>query len=838
MALLAASNGSGYAPAFAEGQGMILQDSERKVVTLADGQGHLKLRLNYGGKCVLDRVTVRGREVAAESGVASGIQVEGRWYTTRLGIPTPDVAVHKNTLTITGIAFGKPGAEVRETWKFTVKPDGIVWRIGRRYPLEVTLEDSAFPEWNFADMSTWTGGLLGNGGVVWNKYLETKDATYGVHTGAVTFWNRHANDCLRIVPTIPGNQHGSARFSHQYDEDRRKDTFAFDYSVSGDELKPKHKFYRWLADRQDVWGPFAVKPGTVNVELSLQALDYNETYNRGTFKGLDGGSIRELMHTVGRYGVIDNRLVGANGWRTGNICLHEPFFGQIGFAVDDPDYTANLAAALDYERDHAIGKDGRVKSRWTYDDFDAMAGTFDAEGFYEAQWGYLMDSQPDYVIDVAEQFDMSGDRKWLAGQKSACEKALDYMLRREANGSGLVTMMTDSRLEKRGSDWIDIIWASYKNALVNAEMYYALDLWAKAEDTLGDAAKAAEYRTFAARMKSGFNRPIAEGGFWDPANKWYVYWLDKDGSAHGNNLCTPVNFAAIAYGICDDPARQKAILDRMEAEMQKENLFLWPINFFPYQPDEGYRRNFPFPNYENGSIFMSWAELGVRAYASYNPALALKYVKQTLARYEQDGLSFQHYERATQSGNGDDILAGNCMPIVGLYRDIYGVQPTPNRLLLDPHLTAELNGTQLQYRLRGRPYVIDLSTAGCAVTAEGVSFRAAAPFGVNAGPAGAEFYPGRSAECGLSIARPGTGTLAVQIESWPTDPDAPRRWSESGSPSKAAHVTSHLRPNAEYDLTVNGEKTGSLRADGAGLIRFTPAGDAALRRFELSPAAR
>jgi hypothetical protein len=369
MALLAASNGSGYAPAFAEGQGMILQDSERKVVTLADGQGHLKLRLNYGGKCVLDRVTVRGREVAAESGVASGIQVEGRWYTTRLGIPTPDVAVHKNTLTITGIAFGKPGAEVRETWKFTVKPDGIVWRIGRRYPLEVTLEDSAFPEWNFADMSTWTGGLLGNGGVVWNKYLETKDATYGVHTGAVTFWNRHANDCLRIVPTIPGNQHGSARFSHQYDEDRRKDTFAFDYSVSGDELKPKHKFYRWLADRQDVWGPFAVKPGTVNVELSLQALDYNETYNRGTFKGLDGGSIRELMHTVGRYGVIDNRLVGANGWRTGNICLHEPFFGQIGFAVDDPDYTANLAAALDYERDHAIGKDGRVKSRWTYDDF-------------------------------------------------------------------------------------------------------------------------------------------------------------------------------------------------------------------------------------------------------------------------------------------------------------------------------------------------------------------------------------------------------------------------------------------------------------------------------------
>jgi hypothetical protein len=31
----------------------------------------------------------------------------------------------------------------------------------------------SFPGWNFNNMSTWTGGLLGNGGVIWNKYLET-----------------------------------------------------------------------------------------------------------------------------------------------------------------------------------------------------------------------------------------------------------------------------------------------------------------------------------------------------------------------------------------------------------------------------------------------------------------------------------------------------------------------------------------------------------------------------------------------------------------------------------------------------------------------------------------
>jgi hypothetical protein len=278
--------------------------------------------------------------------------------------------------------------------------------------------------------------------------------------------------------------------------------------------------------------------------------------------------------------VIDSRLVGANGWRTGYICLHEQWFAEIGLALNDPDYIANLSEALAYERDHAIGPDGRIKSRWTYNAGDAMRGTYDALGFYEAQWGYLMDSQPDYVINVAEQFDLTGDRHWLAGQKTACERALHFLMDREVQDTGLVAMMTDSCKQQRGSDWIDIIWASYENALVNAELYYALGLWSGAEDALGDPAHAASYRAFAARLKTHFNRPVTEGGFWDPTNQWYIYWREKDGSIHGDNLVTPVNFAAIAYGLCDDTSRQKAILDRIEAEMQKEDLFSWLLNFF------------------------------------------------------------------------------------------------------------------------------------------------------------------------------------------------------------------------------------------------------------------
>ena len=198
-------------------------------------------------------------------------------------------------------------------------------------------------------------------------------------------------------------------------------------------------------------------------------------------------------------------------------------------------------------------------------------------------------------------------------------------------------------------------------------------------------------------MKASFNRTTAEGGFFDPQNQWYVYWREKDGSIHGNNFVTPVNFAAIGYGLCDDAWRRQAILGRMEEEMQKEKLFFWPLAFFPYQAGEGQAVNFPFPRYENGDIFLSWGELAVRAYAKSNPAIAVKYVKNVLEKYEVDGLSYQRYERLSQRGAGEDILAGNCMTVVGLYRDIYGIQPKHNRLYLEPHLTAELSGTRLWY---------------------------------------------------------------------------------------------------------------------------------------------
>ena len=212
------------------------------------------------------------------------------------------------------------------------------------------------------------------------------------------------------------------------------------------------------------------------------------------------------------------------------------------------------------------------------------------------------------------------------------------------------------------------------------------------------------------KLKTSFNKSIHDGGFWDDEKGYYDYWRDKDNSIHGDNLVTPVNFMAIAYGICDDTSRRNSILDQIETEMQKEHLFFWPISMFPYKRDEGLDYQFPFPYYENGDIFLSWGSVAVAAYASYKPELALHYVKNILRQDSIDGLAFQRYSRKKQDGQGDDILSGNSLAVVGLYQAIYGFNPMYNRFYLNPHITDEISGSRLNYNYRGERLVIGLDT--------------------------------------------------------------------------------------------------------------------------------
>jgi hypothetical protein len=631
--------------------------------------------------------------------------------------------------------------------------------------------------------------------------------------GAVTFFDPADDVALRVTSSVSPGAQVAMRFSQQ-----PSGYLSFVQSVTTNILAAKYGLDRFN-NAPDIWAPFHVDPGTVQVNLTLQVLDDTAVRGRGIFNGLDGNAVGDLLDTIGRYGVIDQNLTGGNAWLSGYVCLHEPFFAEMGLAIDDPAYSGNLAAALDDWRDHAEDTSGRVKSRWHYDSGDAMPGTYDLVwGFYEAQWGYLLDSQPDYVINVSEQFDLTGDTNWLAGHKEPCERALNWLLARDSNTNGLVEMVSDSESQGKSSDWVDVVWASYENALVNAELYEALTLWSERENILGDPGHAASYSAAANKLQHAFRLPISEGGFWDPTNGWFAYWRDKDGSIHGDNLVEPVNFCAIAYGLADDNQRQ-IVLDKMETLMRQQNLFHWPLCFFPYAANEG-AAGANFPNYENGDIFLSWGEVGMRSYAGYDPSIAVAYVNRILNQYQQDGLSFQRYLRNSQAGAGNDVLAGNCMTIVGLYRDIYGVRPQWDRLRLDPHLTPELDGTQLSYRLRNQQYQLTLRMNNSTIAVDGFSVQSAGSFAVNVVSNQLDCFATNQDRPAFTITRKTNAAVRMEIGNWPGTNGGDVRWSVSYPDQVTAlhTVVAGLTPFTAYQLQAEGATTVTLHTDTAGSL--------------------
>jgi hypothetical protein len=805
--------------ALTSGQIPVEFNSKAGKVKIQDGEGNLVLNIDCHKKCIINYVeTLDHVVVSNKKGVYSSIKIDGKLYTTRYGIMSPKVITERDSVIIDGIIFGEKENIVSEKWIFRTGNDYIDWTIERTYRGQMTLEDTGFPEWSFNSMDTWTGALLGTGGVAWCRFFDNVNASFGNHSGKVTFWNQENKVCLRIDPLQTEGQNVAVRFSRQPDN-----RFSLNYSVTEDELRTKHFLSRFIIDRQDIWDSFDAMGKTL-ITYRLRALNYDDTYSRGDFKGLNNESVRAVLNTIARVGVIDEKLMGSNNWHLdmGFVCLHEQWIAQMGLAIDDPDYLDNYRKTLDYFRDNAVSKEGNVKDRWAYRIWDSEPGTFE-NGFYECQWGDLLDANTDYVINVAELFQINGDKEWVRTHKHQCENVLSFLLTGDSDNNGLIEVFANSHSEKKGSDWIDVIWASWENAFINTKFYYALTQWADIEEICGDISMAEYYRDIAENCKYSFNQPVTNGGFWNPENNWYVYWRDKDGSVHGDNLVTPVNFMAIAYGICDDKIRKKAILSKIESLMQKEKLFMWPISFFPYQPDEGNEVNYPFPNYENGDIFLAWGEVGIRAYQDYDPSIPVKYITNVLHRYEMDGLAFQRYDRIKQEGAGNDILANNCLPVVGLYRDIYGIQPQYNRLYLEPHMTDQLNGTLVRYRLRNQDYSIQLSLNDYSMSANYFTLKSSRNFSMNTEDNMLFYFNNNNAFPSMVLTRDKQSDLMIKILSWNSENNGTIKWT-AVSDSESV-ITDYdifmLKTGKNYQIIKNGKKYKTEKSNSNGKIHLS-----------------
>ncbi len=783
-----------------------------KTIKMTAPNGNLTIVITYAEGCKMTQLNIKGKNMLSSTGVFTGFRTKGGVFSSGMTSAPINIKKIEDGILLSNIIYGDHSIQVNESWKFILHDKKITWTINRAYNNPAKFEEIAFPQWNFDNLQLWKGGILDNGGMVWCKYLSSVNDSYGVHTGGVTFWNPESGNALRITATPKEGCHIAAKYSHS-----EKDEFTCTHFVSDMELEPRYNLNRFVHQKSDIFAPFNVKKGDTSIDIEMQWMDYFAEYSRGNLPGVDADAIRELLNTTGRYGVVDNNIVGANGWITNWKCLHEPFFAQIGMALNDENYLKNMSATLDQERDFAMTPEGRVLSRWHNADDDQMPGTFNYKtGYYEARWGYTMDSQTGYVINTAEQFDLCGDIHWLSAHKNSCEKALDWLIKRDSNHNGIFEMMNNSIAEKTASDWLDIVWASFENAFINAQLYEALHLWAGCETALGDQVKSDNYKRIAASLKENFNKSIYEGGFWHPEKQQYIYWRDQDGSIHGDNLVTPVNFAVIAFGLCDDPERVAMILNQIEERNMAENLFHWPLCFDSFKREEVSGNNWPFPTYENGDIFPTWGYLGVRAYAPYNKEIALKYIRNILEQYKKDGLSSQRYSRTTQLGLGSDILAGICTSVTALYRDIYGIRPKWNRMGIEPNLSETLNGTEFNYHLRGITYQLKLNVNDYTVGAESCTVKSKEGFGIAKTNNQLIFYPHNKEDMNLiTNINPGQ-PVRLTINHWGADVYA---W-ETITPGKCTFTLTGLPAGAQYEILINNEQRKNIKTASDGRIQI------------------
>jgi hypothetical protein len=208
----------------------------------------------------------------------------------------------------------------------------------------------------------------------------------------------------------------------------------------------------------------------------------------------------------------------------------------------------------------------------------------------------------------------------------------------------------------------------------------------------------------------------------------------------------------------------------------------------------------------------------VKAYAAYKPELALKYVKNVLAQYAKDGLAFQRYARAKQDGQGDDILSGNSLSVVGLYQGIYGINPLYNRFYLDPHITADLAGTQVRYNYRNQKLLIDLSLNQYGVSNDRFKITAATNFGFFTKGDELMYFNGNKTTAGLKVTTSPKQHLALDMKIWQA---GKMSWTQtSATPNKLVYKIKDLKKNSYYIIQVNNKTMKRIKSSVHGSLLF------------------
>lgn len=173
--------------------------------------------------------------------------------------------------------------------------------------------------------------------------------------------------------------------------------------------------------------------------------------------------------------------------------------------------------------------------------------TLDGTGVRRGAW----DSQPDLIHAAYAYIAQSGDRAFAERNRAALRKIGTWLRASDTDGDGL----PDRGDAPHG--YFDSVTNGVRHTYAIASFYRAYLELAELEEFGGR--DGGVYREAAARLQDGFNRPVAEGGFWPPDRPYPVAWFEADGAPVAG-LETFGVFAAIESGLIPPGRRLDALL--------------------------------------------------------------------------------------------------------------------------------------------------------------------------------------------------------------------------------------------------------------------------------------
>lgn len=435
-----------------------------------------------------------------------------------------------------------------------------------------------------------------------------------------------------------------------------------------------------------------------SVAFSFGSQDYDDYYDLGgRINGVaDTAALTSLLNDFGRSGVVDEgygmSTVGLRYLGNGPYDLAHSNPTVMGYF--DPAMTESQKNVLEYFRDYAQGDDGHMFGR-TYR--------------LTNPWGdnNLHDADPAYAAAIAEMYDYSPDREWLASMRESAHEAIGYMLeQRYDSPTGMFhNGITDCTSRRGIMEWNDAFYVKWQSGYVNELMYHALTKWSELErDVFGDRARADAYAETAAQLREQFNKDTADGGLWDPEMGAFAYWRCPDGTVQASVKHTQLNLQAIAFGMVDVD-RARSILADLDVEMAKNRLPMIPQNFYPILPNtEEWSGDHFQSGLEDGPIYPFMTELYMKAAAFVGERdRSLTYLDTTLERYTRDGfVGWSFLDWSLEPRFGEEWFPTNANAAGGLYTAMLGIRPQRDGVEVAPNIPSAMNGTSVTRTIHER----------------------------------------------------------------------------------------------------------------------------------------